>query len=96
MAYKIHAAGAVRRDLKKLPKAVAQEIGAVHFPAIKTDPFGTKTLKGPFKGLRSYHFSYAGTDYRIVYEIYEEDGILLILLIGKREGFYQVLRRRIG
>ena len=96
MAHNIRAIGAVHRDLKKLPDGVVEEIRSVHFPKIVTDPFGAKLLTGPFKGLRSYHFSHQGTNYRIVYEIYDDDDILLILLIGKREGFYQILRRRVG
>lgn len=96
MAYRIHATSAVRRDLKKLPKAVAEEIRTLHFPAIKADPFETKPLTGPFRGLRSHRFSHQGTDYRIVYEIHDDDRVVLILLVGKREGFYQALRGRIG
>lgn len=34
-------------------------------------------------------------DYRIVYEILKEDQIVLVLMMGKREGFYQALRRRL-
>lgn len=95
MAYKIQAPGVVRRDLKRLEKALQEEIRRKHFPEIKEDPFQVYPLSGEFHGLRSYHFSYRGTDYRIVYEILKKEEIILVLMIGKREGFYQALRRRL-
>jgi len=48
-----------------------------------------------FGGLWSYHVSYHGGEYRIVYEIYPQDGIVLVIMIGSREGFYKALRRRV-
>jgi mRNA-degrading endonuclease RelE of RelBE toxin-antitoxin system len=65
-----------------------------HFANIEKDPFKATPLSYEFKGLWSYHFSYKGAQYRIVYEIYPEDQIILVIMIGTREGFYQALRRR--
>ena len=39
--------------------------------------------------------NYKETQYRIVYEIYPENQIILVIMIGTREGFYQALRRRV-
>jgi addiction module RelE/StbE family toxin len=95
MAYKIQALGSVRKDLKRPEKELQEEIRRKHFLKIKGNPFQAYPLGGEFRGLRSYHFSYRGTDYRIVYEILKKEKIVLILMIGKREGFYSALRRRL-
>jgi len=95
MAYEIRASSAVRKDLKRLGKALQEAIRREHFPKIKEDPFQGYALHGELRGLRSYHFNYRGTAYRIVYEILEEEKIVLVLMIAKREGFYQALRRRL-
>ena len=95
MAYEIQAVGSVRKDLKRLERSLQEEIRSQHFPKIREDPARGHPLLGEFHGLRSYHFSYRGADYRIVYEVFKEEGILLILMLGKREGFYQALQRRL-
>jgi len=32
--------------------------------------------------------------YRIVYEVFEEDELIVVIVIGPREGFYERLKRR--
>ncbi|MFP4642620.1 MAG: type II toxin-antitoxin system RelE/ParE family toxin [Dehalococcoidia bacterium] len=66
-----------------------------YFADIEDDPFKAAPLSHEFKGLWSYHFKYKGSQYRIVYEIYREEQVALVIMIGPREGFYQALRRRI-
>jgi len=95
MAYEIRAPSSVRKDLKRLERSLQEEIRSQHLPKIREDPARGYPLLREFQGLRSHHFSYRGTDYRIVYEVFEEEGIILILMLGKREGFYQALRRRL-
>ena len=95
MPYEIRASRAVQRDLKRLPRALQEEIRTTHFPKLKEDPFQGYALRGDLHGLRSYHLTHRGTAYRIVYEILTEQRIVLILMIGKREGFYPALRRRV-
>jgi len=95
MAFEIRASSAVRKDLKRLGKALQEEIRHKHFPKIKEDPFQGHALHGDLRGLRSYHFTHSRKAYRIVYEILKEEKIVLILMIAKREGLYQALRRRL-
>ncbi len=95
MPYEIRATRAVQRDLKRLPPALREEIQSTHFPKLKENPFQGYALRGDLRGLRSYHLTYRGTAYRIVYEVLTEQRVVLILMVGKREGFYPALRRRV-
>ncbi|MBT9160780.1 MAG: type II toxin-antitoxin system RelE family toxin [Dehalococcoidia bacterium] len=92
--YRIESIRAVKRDIRKLDKQLQRIIKEKYFADIEKDPFKAAPLSHEFKGLWSYHFKYKGTQYRIVYEIYPEE-IILVIMIGPREGFYQALRRRI-
>lgn len=87
---------AVRKDLKKIKKSVVKEIKDRHFMKLREDPFAAEDLWHIFKGLKSYHFKSENTEYRIIYEIYEDEKIVAVLLIGKREHLYEKLKRRIG
>ena len=85
---------AVKKDLKKIEKSVADEIRGRHFVRIKENPFAAENLLHIFKGLKSYHFKSGNTEYRIIYEVYEDKNVIAVLLIGKREHLYEKLRRR--
>jgi len=87
---------AVKRDLKKIGKSVAREIKDKYFRNIKENPYTAENLSHMFKGLKSYHFKSGTVEYRIIYEIYEYENIVIVLLIGKRENLYSKLERRIG
>jgi len=87
---------AVKRDLKKIGKSVAREIKDKHFRNIKENPSTSENLSHMFKGLKAYHFKSGTVEYRIIYEIYEDENIVIVLLIGKRENLYSKLKRRIG
>ena len=85
----------VKRDVKKVDVRIRDEIETTHIPAILTNPGLGKTLVGDLAGIRSYHFKIANQQYRIAYVVFEEQKKVVVLMIGKREGFYAVLKRRI-
>lgn len=87
---------AVQKDVRKLEQPLSVPLKTIHLIKIKQDPYQAESLSHDLKGLWSYHFSYKGTQYRIVYEIYPADRLVLVLMIGPREGFYEALRRRVG
>ncbi|MBI4619586.1 MAG: type II toxin-antitoxin system RelE/ParE family toxin [Desulfobacterales bacterium] len=53
-------------------------------------------LHGDLEGVFSYHFRKNRVDYRAAYTIEEAEKIVYILMIGKRESFYEVLKRRLS
>jgi len=85
----------VKRDLRKIDKAVESEVKDHHIPRILHDPCLADELTGDLAGIRSYHFKKGKVQYRISYIVDEEQKIVYILMIGKRESFYEILRRRL-
>lgn len=60
---------------------------------LSEEPYRYEELKGPLKGIRSYHFEYRNTEYRIAYRIVENENRIEIVLVKTRKNFYQILRR---
>ena len=84
-----------KSDLKKIDKTVAKEIKEKHLDSILNNPMGNESLKGKLSHIRSYHFQKNATQYRIAYEILENDEIIFHLMVATRENFYKKLEHRI-
>ena len=84
----------VRKDIKKLDKRLSQEIESIHIPAILEQPEQGEELVGDLSGMRAYHFNYQKQAYRIAYVIDDMASIVFVMMIGKRENFYTILKRR--
>ena len=93
--YRIESITAVKGDIRKLDKQLQRIVKEKHFTNIERESFSAVPLSHEFKGLWSYHFNYKGIRYRIVYEIYPKDQIIMVIMVGPREGFYQALRRKV-
>jgi len=83
---------AARRDLKKLPRSVQEQIVRKHLPKIEEDPLSeSEPLFGALTGERSYHFG-RKPEYRIIFFV--EADVITVTIIGTREGIYRRARRR--
>jgi len=81
----------VSRSLK-LPH-IRKEIKSLLFE-LKDEPYQKgKPLRGLNTELRYIKLSYAGVQYRAVYDIDKKEKEVLIVFIGSRENFYKELRR---
>jgi mRNA-degrading endonuclease RelE of RelBE toxin-antitoxin system len=85
----------VKKDLKKLDRKAAAEFWKTHLLRILSDPGEGDLLVGDLAGIRSYHFQVVGKDYRVAYVASSKDLVVYILMIAKRENFYDILKRRI-
>ena len=85
----------VKKDLRKIDRSVKSEIRDIHIPKILSNPHVADALTGDLAGIRSYHFKKEKVQYRISYVIDDVEKIIYILMIGKRESFYEILRRRL-
>lgn len=90
--YQIFMAPSAYRRYKKFDPTLQQKVKE-EAKSLLADPYLYEELRGPLKGIRSYHFKYRKTEYRIAYRILEEDKRIEVLLVNSREGFYQILRR---
>lgn len=85
----------VKKDLRKIDNSVQQRIESFHIPKILDSPYRAEKLIDDLSDIYSYHFRKSNTQYRISYTIDKEKKIVYILMIGKRENFYQILRKRL-
>ena len=85
----------IKKDLRKIDKSVGSEVRDFHIPKILSDPHIADDLTGELSGISSYHFKKEKVEYRISYIIDEVQKIVYFLMIGKRESFYEILRRRL-
>jgi mRNA-degrading endonuclease RelE of RelBE toxin-antitoxin system len=97
MSYKDVYHPKIKSDLKKLDKPVVRELFDTHVDKILQDPRQAgEALRGSFEGISSYHFRLNKVEYRIAFAVKEEAKTVYILMIGKRENFYEILRRRLS
>ena len=89
--YQLEVAPAAKRDLKRLPRVIQQEIVNTHLPVLQSNPWSlSELLSGTLKGERSYHFG-RKPEYRLIF--YVEDNLITVTIIGTREGIYQRAKR---
>ncbi|MBU1207022.1 MAG: type II toxin-antitoxin system RelE/ParE family toxin [Proteobacteria bacterium] len=90
--YQVFMAPSAHRRFKKFDPPLQQRIKE-EAKRLSEDPHRYEELRGPLRGIRSYHFNYTKTQYRIAYRILEDKEEIEIVLVKSRESFYQTLRR---
>jgi len=63
---------------------------------LKENPYiGTQKV-GDLRGIYGYDVKHGGVSYEVAYRIYEENGrLIVVILAGTRENFYEELKRLI-
>ncbi len=85
MIYRVEIAPAAKRQIKKLPTAVQQQIiRRLEDLAVEPRPTGIVKLKGS----ESLYRVRLG-DYRVVYEIQDAQLLILVVKVGHRSDVYQ-------
>ncbi len=90
--YQVFMAPSAHRRYKKFDPLLKQKIKE-EGNKLSEAPHRYEELKGPLRGIRSYHFDYSKIEYRIAYRIFEDKKEIEVVLVKPREGFYQTLRR---
>jgi addiction module RelE/StbE family toxin len=85
----------VKKDLKKLDRGIRQAIETIHIPAILENPGIGEDLVSDLSGMYAYHFTVVKQAYRIAYMVDEDAQTVFVMMIGKRENFYTILKRRL-
>ena len=90
--YDIYMAPSALKIYNKFPESLKDKIKK-EASIIAIDPYSCKELSEPLKGIRSRHFSFSKTKYRIAYRINESSRRIEIVLVRSRENFYERLSR---
>jgi mRNA-degrading endonuclease RelE of RelBE toxin-antitoxin system len=97
MSYRDEYHPKTKTDLKNLDKPVVRELFDTHITNILHDPYRAgEALHGSLEGISTYHFRLNRVEYRVAFAVEEESKTVYILMVGKRENFYEILRRRLG
>ncbi len=91
--YTIEITNAVKKDIKNLPLNIQSKINDVFLDLTKNPNLGEQ-LSGEFYDCFSIHFKVLNIQYRIIYKVYNNELIILVILVGSRENIYKQLKRR--
>lgn len=83
MVYEVRIKPSAEKELKKLPKKEYLRILS-SLAAISNDPLLGKKLEGEYKSCYSLRI----WPYRIIYQIYQKELLIIVIRIGHRQGVY--------
>lgn len=94
MAYSINPSKRVLKYLRKLKnRQLKKTFTNVIYDTIANDPYVGSEKHGDLKSYYTYGIKYDRVDYRIAYTINDNDEIVVIVLAGPHEKFYEELKR---
>jgi len=83
MSYQLRIEPSALKSLNRIPERDRQRIIA-SLAGIKKDPLEGKALEGELKGVRSLRVG----EYRILYRIFRQELLVIVIRIGSRQGVY--------
>ena len=92
--YEVSYSRAAERYLKKIKDKQLLSAFKIAIDRLKTDPYIGMQKVGDLRGIYGYDVRYSGINYELAYRIYEEnDKLIVVILAGTRENFYEELKR---
>ena len=92
--YCIRYSKAAERYFKKIKDKQLRVAFKTTIDKIEKEPYSGTQKTGDLRGIYGYDVKYNGINYEIAYRIYEEnDKLVVIILAGTRENFYEELKR---
>ncbi|MCL1941807.1 MAG: type II toxin-antitoxin system RelE/ParE family toxin [Synergistaceae bacterium] len=92
--YEISYSGAAERYLKKIRDKQLLSAFKTAIDRLKTDPYIGTQKTGDLRGIYGHDVKFRGVNYELAYRIYEESvRLVVIILAGTRENFYEELKR---
>ena len=92
--YELRFLKAAERYFKKIREMGLQEAFRAALQKIAVDPMIGEQKKGDLAGIWCYDVFHNKTNYEIAYRMYEEDELLVVIIMaGTRENFYEELKR---
>ena len=84
----------VAKKIKKLDKPVREEMKN-RLELIARNPYIGQKKKGKLNNIWGYGFNWCGTAYRIAYQIYDDELVVLIIAAGSHESFWEELSKHL-
>ena len=92
--YEIRYSNTAQRYFKKIKEKGLKAAFRKALERIADDPYCGTLKIGDLAGIYGYDVFYNRTNYEIAYRIYEEnDKIVVVIMAGTRENFYNELKR---
>lgn len=83
MSYQIRLKPSAEKDLSKVPQRDRERIFA-ELAGLATNPYIGKKLRGKYKGC----YSVQVWPYRIIYQVYKKELLVIVIRIRHRQGVY--------
>jgi mRNA interferase RelE/StbE len=99
VAYTISTKRSARKAIDKIPQRKARERveDAIEDLGEEPRPLNSKKLQGKLQGKHSIYrridVGGVGGEYRIIYEVRDDDLIVVVVIVAQREGIYEMLKR---
>lgn len=92
--YEVNYSRAAEKYLKKIKDKQLLAAFKTAIDKLKIDPYiGTQKV-GDLQGIFGYDVKHGGVNYELAYRIYKENGhLIVVILAGTRENFYDELKR---
>ncbi|MEA2097956.1 MAG: type II toxin-antitoxin system RelE/ParE family toxin [Patescibacteria group bacterium] len=84
MEFQIRTKPSVEKELNKFTKADYYKILAA-FTVLSKNPFMRKKMRGEYREC----YNYRVWPYRIIYQVYKKELVILIIRVGHRQGVYK-------
>ena len=92
--YEIRFTGAAEKYLRKVKEKGLKKAFQEALQKISSDPYVGELKSGDLAVVYCLDVYYSKTNYELAYRIYEEDGqMVVVILAGTRENFYDELKR---
>lgn len=95
MTYAVHIDKPALKLFKRLSPEV-QRFLITEAQVLSTNPQAGEQLKGKYRLLYSLHRSFKGAQYRIIYQLFPPQEIVVVRLAGARENIYKKLEQMKG
>ncbi len=92
MSYQVSLSKKAKKQYRNLDKHIKEKIKD-NLRRLEDNPYEGSTLSGKYSDLRYIKLTHKGVDYRVVYDISEDEKLVLVVFLGTRENFYKELRR---
>ncbi len=92
--FKLVVLNTAARQLRKFDEQIKTRM-LYALEKIADNPYCGEILKGDLSAIYVYHMKIKGVEYRIAYQIKEQEIVVVVLQIGTREKFYEELKKRL-